>query len=64
MKSTLCKLIEIIGAEAVIETLLEKISILETEKFLLEYNNKDLKEENERLNELLTPTAKGDFDNE
>lgn len=64
MKNTLEKLIDIIGAEKVIEQLLEKISTLETDNFLLEIDKKDLQEENAKLKEFLTPTAKGEFDNE
>lgn len=44
---------------AIIKALTEKITRLESDAFVKDYNNECLRKENERLNELLTPTAKG-----
>ncbi len=50
--------------EKVIEILTDRISSLETDIFIKDMDIRNLKEENARLNELLTPTKKGDFENE
>ena len=48
----------------VIEILSEKITNLETSLFIAEHKNEELTAENARLNELLTPKAKGEQVNE
>lgn len=48
----------------IIEILTDKITSLETDVFIRDYENRQLKAENARLNELLTPKAKGDEVNE
>lgn len=48
----------------IILALLEKITRLENDAWIKEHNNECLRKENERLNKLLTPTAKVGADNE
>lgn len=48
----------------IIKALTEKITRLESDAFVKDYDNEKLKEENARLNELLTPKAKVGADNE
>lgn len=48
----------------IIEVLTDKITSLENNAFLKDYEIAQLKTENARLNELLTPKAKGDKVNE
>ncbi len=43
----------------IIEVLTDKITNLENVVFIKDYENEQLKAENKRLNELLTPKAKG-----
>lgn len=69
--SQLLKLIEVLTPNMVIETLTQKISLLESDLFIEQIKNeqlnaevKKLNAEVARLNELLTPKAKGEFDNE
>ncbi len=50
--------------EKVIEILTDKINSLETDIIIKNFDIRNLKEENARLNELLTPTAKGEQVNE
>ena len=45
-------------SQKLIEILIEKIIKLESDNFLLKYENENLKKENAELNEFLTPTKK------